>query len=122
VQGYELAQFSPWELGIIIEVDGIPDPAVWYWDHLGVQPEPHALVNDIVAVEVTVQDPIAVVAAWNRLLDLEHSGTCKVNLGGRSVSFVAGSGKPRMTSMTLRLTHDQMRDTEQLLGLQVNYV
>lgn len=122
VQGYELAQFSPWELGIIIEVDGIPDPTVWYWDHLGVQPEPRALVNDIVEVEVAVQDPDAVVAAWNRLLDLEPSGTCKVNLGGRSVSFVAGAGKPRMTSMTLRLAHDQPRDAEQLLGLLVNYV
>lgn len=122
VQGYELAQFSPWELGVIIEVDGIPDPAVWYWDHLGVQPEPDAMVNDIVAVEVSVQDPDAVVAAWNRLLDLEASGTRRVHLGDRCVSFVAGAGKPRMTAVTLRLAQDQPRATEQLLGLQVNYV
>ena len=122
VQGYELAQFSPWELGIIIEIDGIPDPAVWYWDHLGVQPEPDALVNDIVAVEVTVPDPDAVVAAWNNLLDLEPTGTRQVNLGERRVSFVAGSGKPQMTAMTLRQAQGQPRATEQLLGLRVNYV
>ena len=81
-----------------------------------------ALVNDILAVEVAVQDPDAVAAAWNKLLDLEPSGTRRVNLGDRCVSFVAGAGKPRMTSMTLRLAQDQPRATEQLLGLQVNYV
>lgn len=122
VQGYELAQFSPWELGLIIEVDGIPDPAVWYWDHVDVRPEPDALVNDIVEVEVAVQDPDAVVAVWNKLLDLEPSGTRRVNLGDRRVSFVAGPGKPKMTSMTLRLAQDQPRAAEQLLGLRVNYV
>jgi hypothetical protein len=122
VQGYELAQFSPWELGLIIEVDGVPDPAAWYWDHLGVQPEPDALVNDIVAVEVAVKDPDTVVATWNKLLDLEPSGTRRVNLGDRYVSFVGGTGKPKMTSMTLRLAQGQSRAAEQLLGLQVNYV
>ena len=71
VQGYELAQFSPWELGLIIEVDGIPDPAVWYWDHLDVQTQPDAAVNDIVGVEVAVKDPDTVAAVWNKLLDLE---------------------------------------------------
>jgi hypothetical protein len=122
VQGYELAQFSPWELGLIIEVDGIPDPTVWYWDHLAVQPEADATVNDILEVEVAVQDPDAVVAAWNKLLDLAPSGNRRVNLGDRSVSFVAGAGKPRMTALTLRLAHDRRRAAEQLLGLQVNYV
>jgi hypothetical protein len=122
VQGYELAQFSPWEHGVIIEIDGIPDPAVWYWDHVDVQPEPAALVNDIVAVEVAVKNPDAVVAVWNKLLDLEPSGTRRVHLGDRSVSFVGGSDKPRMTAMTLRLAQDQPRGAEPLLGLQVNYV
>jgi hypothetical protein len=122
VQGYELAQFSPWELGLIIEVDGIPDPAVWYWDHLDVQTQPDATVNDILGVEVAVKDPDAVAAVWNTLLDLEAGGTRRVNLGGRYVSFVAGEGKPKMTAITLRLAHDQRRAAESLLGLQVNYV
>ncbi len=122
VQGYELAQFSPWELGLIIEIDGIPDPAVWYWDHLGVHPEPGAAVNDILEVEVAVADPDAVVAAWTTLLDLEPSGTRRVNLGDRCVSFVTGSGRPRMTSLTLRLAQERPRVAEQLLGLTVNYV
>jgi len=122
VQGYELAQFSPWELGLIIEVDGIPDPAVWYWDHLDVQTQPDAAVNDIVGVEVAVKDPDTVAAVWNKLLDLEPGGTRRVNLGERYVSFVAGEGKPKMTSITLRLAHDQRRAAESLLGLQVNYV
>lgn len=122
VQGYELAQFSPWQLGLIIEVDGIPDPAVWYWDHLDVRPDPDALVNDILEVEVAVVDPDAVAAAWHKLLDLVPSGTRRVHLGDRCVNFVAGAGKPRMTSVTLRLAQDRPRAAEQLLGLQVNYV
>lgn len=122
VQGYELAQFSPWQLGLIIEVDGIPDPAVWYWDHLDARPEPDALVNDILKVEVAVADPDAVAAAWHTLLDLAPSGTRRVRLGDRCVSFVAGTGRPRMTSLTLRLAQEQPRATEQLLGLTVHYV
>ena len=122
VQGYDLAQFSPWELGLIIEVDGIPDPAKWYWDHLDVKPEPGAAVNDILAVQIAVKEPDAVVKAWNKLLDLEPSGTRTVNLGKRRVSFIEGTGKPRMTSMTLRHSQDQPRVTERLLGLDVNFI
>ena len=122
VQGYELAQFSPWQLGLIIEVDGIPDPAKWYWDHLGVKAEPGAAVNDIVGVEVAVQDPDAVARAWNELLDLEPGGIRTVNLGGRHVHFVEGAGKPRMTSITLRLAQSGSRAAERLLGLDVNFI
>lgn len=122
VQGYELAQFSPWQLGLIIEVDGIPDPARWYWDHLGVRPEPGAAVNDIVGVEVAVQDPDATARAWNELLDLEPGGARTVNLGERHVRFIEGAGKPRMTSITLRLAQSGSRAAERLLGLDVHFL
>jgi hypothetical protein len=122
VQGYELAQFSPWELGLIIEVDGIPDPAKWYWDHLGVEAEPGAAVNDIVEVEVAVQDPDSVARTWTTLLDLEPSGTRTANLGERRIRFIEGAGKPRMTSITLRLAGNGPRATERLLGLDVHFI
>ncbi len=122
VQGYELAQFSPWELGLIIEVDGIADPAKWYWDHLGAGPEPRATVNDILEVEVAVKDPDAVARKWNELLDLEPGGTRAVNLGDRRVRFIEGAGKPRMTSITLRLSQAGPRAAERLLGLDVRFI
>lgn len=122
VQGYELAQFSPWELGLIIEVDGIPDPAKWYWDHLDEHPEPDAAINDIVGVEIAVEDPQAVARVWQNLLDLPAGDPHSVDLGGRRVSFVQGMGRPKMTSMTLRLAGKAARPPERLLGLDVRYV
>lgn len=122
VQGYELAQLSPWELGLIIEVDGIPDPDKWYWDHLNVLPESDAAISDIVGVEIAVPDPLAVARVWQTLLDLPSDDPRSVDLGGRKVSFIEGSGKPRMTSMTLRLSGKTARAPERLLGLDVRYV
>jgi hypothetical protein len=121
VDGHELSQYSPWELGLIVEVDGIADPGVWYWDHVGWALEPDAAVDDVIEVEVTVGDPDAVVALWHRLLDLAPVAPGEVRLGDRVVRFVPGEGKGRMTGLTLRSAGGRPRGSEQLLGLQVRY-
>jgi hypothetical protein len=121
VDGYELSQYSPWELGLIVEVDGIPDPDVWYWDHVGWTLEPDAAVDDLLEVEVSVEDPDAVVALWHRLLDLPPGGPREVRMGERVFRFVPGEGRGRMTGVTLRSAGGAPREPEQLLGLTVRY-
>ena len=121
VDGYELSQYSPWELGLIVEVDGIPDPQAWYWDDVGWTLEPQATVDDILEVEVTVEDPDKVAALWHQLLDLAPAGAREVRMGDRVVRFVEGAGRPRMTSVTLHAADGEPRDGEELLGLAVRF-
>lgn len=119
VDGHELSQYSPWELGLIVEVDGIADPDVWYWDAVGWSLEPDAAVVDVLGVEVAVEDPDAVTALWHRLLDLPESAPREVALGHRVVRFVAGEGRGRMTAVTLRAAEGRAHDDEELLGVTV---
>ena len=121
VDGYVLSQYSPWELGLIVEVDGIPDPEKWYWDDVGWTLEPDASVVDILEIEVTVEDPDKVTALWHQLLDLAPSGPREVRLGDRVVRFVEGTGRSKMTSLTLKTAGDEPREGEELLGLAVRY-
>jgi hypothetical protein len=121
VDGHELSQYSPWELGLIFEADGIADPDVWYWDEVGWSLEPDAAVTDIVDVEVAVEDPDKVTALWHQLLDLPPSGEREVKMGHRVLRFVPGEGKGRMTAMTLKAAGDTPREPEELLGLTVRY-
>lgn len=121
VDGHELSQYSPWELGLIIEVDGIPDPGAWYWDEVGWTLEPDAAVDDILEVEVAVEDPDTVTDLWLRLLDLAPAGPREVRMGDRVVRLVQGTGRPRMSAVTLRTADRTPRESEELLGLVVRY-
>ena len=121
VDGHELSQYSPWELGLIFEADGIADPDVWYWDDVGWTLEPDARVDDIVDVEVAVEDPDKVTALWHQLLDLPTSNDREVRMGDRVLRFVEGEGKGRMTAVTLKTADGRPREAEELLGLTVRY-
>ena len=88
VLGYPAAQLHPADLGLLLEVDGIPDPSAWYWDDLDPRPEPDAAIDEIVGVVVPVARPRDVLRLWCELLDLEPSADDTIDLGGAWVRFI----------------------------------
>lgn len=100
--GYPIVQLHPRDTGILLEVDGIADPDVWFWDDLGQTAEPDAAVDAIVGVEVSVDDPDAMGSIWHELLDLPAGDSPRsVDLGGRELLFRTGGKTPEWT-ITLR--------------------
>ena len=90
VFGYPAAQLHPADLGLLLEIDGIADPAVWYWDDMDTRPEPDAGIDEILGVVVPVRaprTPADMVRLWCELLDLEPSTEDTIDLGGAWVRF-----------------------------------
>ncbi|HVQ94075.1 MAG TPA: hypothetical protein VMU51_23755 [Mycobacteriales bacterium] len=101
--GRIVLQLHPKDVGLVLEVDGIDDPAVWFWDSIDPGPDPSAYVDDIVGVEVPVADPAATAAQWRRLLDLpEPAEPTVLDLGGPTVRFVDGGPSSNWTVLLRR--------------------
>jgi hypothetical protein len=92
--GYPIVQLHPRDTAILLEADGIADPDVWFWDHVGAdaQPSPAAAVDATVAVEVGVDDPQRLGRLWHELLGLTLPADPRVvDLGGYELRFVEGA-------------------------------
>ena len=87
--GRTVIQLHPKDVGVVLEVDGIDDPAVWFWDEIDPGPGPDAAVDEIVAVDIQVTDPAGMAALWAYLLDIEADGD-RLDLGGVQVRFRPG--------------------------------
>jgi hypothetical protein len=108
--GKPVIQVHPKDVGLLLEVDGITDPSVWFWDDIDPGPEPGAGVDDIIAVEVPVDDPVAMTSLWHELLDLgEPANPSEVDLGGITVRFVPG-GPSHEWTVILRRANDRAVD------------
>jgi hypothetical protein len=91
--GYRLIQLHPKVTGLLIELDEIPDPSVWFWDDTPKEfpADPH--VREVRALEVSSPDPRAQAGLWGALFDVpvkEQDGRYEIALGDREVGFVAG--------------------------------
>jgi len=96
--GSPVVQLHPQDVGLLLEVDGITDPRAWFWDEINPGPEPDALVDELLGVEVPVADPAATTAQWLQLLGLpEPDQPDTVQLGQSWVRFVAGGPSARWT-------------------------
>lgn len=106
--GKPVIQIHPKDVGLLLEVDGITDPDVWFWDDVDPGPEPDAAVSDIVGVEVPVADPPAMNALWHELLDLgsptasDQNAGDEIDLGGIVVKFVPGGPSANWTVILRR--------------------
>ena len=108
--GKPVIQVHPKDVGLLLEVDGITDPSVWFWDDIDPGPEPGAGVDDIICVEVPVDDPAAMTTLWHELLDLgEPANPSEVDLGGITVRFVPG-GPSHEWTVILRRANDRAVD------------
>jgi len=89
--GKVVLQLHPQDVGLLLEVDGIEDPDVWFWDDIDPGPEADAAVSDLLGVEVPVADPAAMCRLWHNLLGLgDPTAPDEVEMSGSWVRFVAG--------------------------------
>jgi hypothetical protein len=121
VMGHPIVQFHPADVGLLLEIDGITDRDAWFWDGMGVDPSPHALVEDVVRVDVGVRDPAAAVTLWTTILGFPALSWESIDLGGRVVHFHPLVDTPKWT-VTLRRSAlgASLRD-EDLLGVRFRY-
>lgn len=88
VLGHPIVQLHPADVGILLELDGIPDPGAWFWDDITPGPQPDALIDDILAVTVGVPDPEATTALWATIIGLTPAGPARLDFSGCLVDFV----------------------------------
>lgn len=96
VDGHRVVQLHPADMGLLVELDGITDPDVWFWDGISVPPPAAPQVVDVLAVDVSSPDPQAQAERWSALFDVPLEvvdGTTQLRLGERIVRFVAGERK-----------------------------
>ncbi|MGN6606728.1 MAG: hypothetical protein ACTHMS_06935 [Jatrophihabitans sp.] len=98
VFGHNVVQLHPKDMGLLLELDGIDDPDVWFWDDVDPGPESGATVDRIVSVDVPVADPAAMTALWHDVLGFDASaGATEVDLGETTVHFVPGGPSAQWT-------------------------
>lgn len=123
-QGANIVQLHPGELGMLLELDGVPDPACWFWDSLDLPAAPAPLVEDVLAIVIAVSQPDIVAALWRGILDLPGDGTT-VRLGARAITFVPsteGCCGLRAIELMATAAADLPRLPVQLAGVELQYV
>jgi len=111
-----IVQLHPGDMGVIVELDEIPERGTWFWDHVEAEVPDAPLVGDVLGVELTTRDPRALAERWTAVLGpvlgsvlgdgpatgapAHDGGAATVWLGERSVRFVEGA-VPVMSAVEL---------------------
>jgi len=101
--GRRVVHLHPKHLGLLLELDEIDDPDVWFWDDIQPAEDTDPLVADVAAVEMASPDPEALAALWASVFEVEvdRSGDAPVVwLGSRAVRFIQGD-RTQMTAIEL---------------------
>jgi hypothetical protein len=122
VMGHPIVQFHPADAGLLLELDGIADPEKWFWDGMGVDPSPDALIDDVVSVEAGVADPAATTSLWTEILGFGPVERHAFDLGGRLVRLVDRADHPQWTITLRRSPAGAELSDGALLGAEFRYV
>lgn len=87
--GYRLLQLHPKKVGLLLELDEVPDPDAWFWDSLPKEHPADPQVDSFASLEITSADPAASSALWAELFDVPVVDSTIV-LGSLPITFVAG--------------------------------
>lgn len=105
VYGHRVVQLHPKDMGLLVELDEIADPAVWFWDDVETVAAPDPVIDDVLAVEISSIDPAAQAARWAAVFGIavdDVAGTPQVSLGHRIVRFVRGD-RPMLSAVDVAL-------------------
>ncbi|SKB05258.1 VOC family protein [Aeromicrobium choanae] len=104
--GRRIVQLHPGDMGLLVELDEIPDADEWFWDHLEHPPSPDPWIDDVVGIDLATPDPQGRAERWAavfRVPVLEKDGHPVIELGTRTVRFVQDEA-PRMSAIDVRAT------------------
>lgn len=90
--GRRIVQLHPGDMGLLVELDEIPEPDQWFWDDIATETPENPLVDDVLAVDVESPDPQAQAARWAAVMgvEVEPGEVPAIRLGSRTVHFVRG--------------------------------
>ncbi|MDJ0110452.1 hypothetical protein QM646_28740, partial [Rhodococcus erythropolis] len=90
--GHRIVQLHPGDLGLLVELDEIPDADEWFWDQTEKEVSLDPRVDDILGVDVSSPDPAKTAALWAEVFGkkLDSAQSLSIALGSRAVSFVPG--------------------------------
>jgi hypothetical protein len=105
--GHRIVQRHPGDMGLLIELDEIADPGVWFWDDVEAETAAAPRVDDVIGVEVASPDPRAQAALWASVLVAEADPSApelRIALGRREIRFVDGPRK-MLSAVDLAAVH-----------------
>ncbi|MGJ9422582.1 hypothetical protein [Aeromicrobium sp. CF3.5] len=91
-----IVQLHPSDLGILVELDEIPQADQWFWDDIEAEKSENPVIDDVLAVEISHPNPEAIAQKWSTLFDAPVEtvdGVLQIPLGARTVRFVQGDTK-----------------------------
>lgn len=91
-----IVQLHPGDLGILVELDEIPEAEQWFWDDVEADASENPVIDDVLAVEISNPDPSALAQKWSTLFDVPVEtvdGVLQVAIGARTARFVQGDVK-----------------------------
>lgn len=87
--GKTVLQLHPKDFGLLLEVDGIDDPDVWFWDDISPGPSATAGIDEVIGVEIPAGDPALLADRWSDVLGIgAPSADHQLDLGGAWVRFI----------------------------------
>ncbi len=118
--GRRIVQFHPGDMGVLVEIDEIPNPSEWFWDDIEVVTPPAPVVDDVLAVEVQSPDPSAQAELWAAVFGVEldeWNDVPRITLGTRTVNFVKGDRKMLSAVDLRRIDGTNAPDTLTISGV-----
>lgn len=110
-----IVQLHPSDLGILVELDEIPEPEQWFWDGVEADVSENPVIDDVLAVEVASADPDALARKWATLFDVEVGvvdGVRQIPVGSRTVRFVEGPVR-MMTAVDVQVANGVEPDSRE---------
>ena len=103
--GRRIVQLHPGDMGLLVELDEIPDPGQWFWDDIEAEIPETPYVDDVLGVDVSSPDPRAQARRWARVFEGERAADepTELYLGNRVVRFAEGATSA-MTAIDLAAT------------------
>ena len=104
VYDHRIVQLKPGDLGLLVELDEIPDASEWFWDDIEGETSENPVIDDVLAVEISSHDPDAQADKWATLFDVsvQHIDVPQIAIGERTVRFVRGDVK-MMTGIDVQI-------------------
>ena len=111
--GHRIMQLNPRRMGMLLDLDEVPDRTRWFWDDITPGPAADARVDALAEIEIGVAEPETTAALWAHLLDVDQPTATTVDLG-TIVSFLTAE-HAGVLALTLR-TAEELPDRS-LLGV-----
>lgn len=90
--GRRIVQLHPKDMGVLVELDEVPEPEKWFWDDIETETPEAPLVDDVLSVDVQSPAPLEQAERWAAVfgVPLEEGDTPRIKLGNRAINFVQG--------------------------------